>query len=82
MFSLHPDEEMKTALSKPTQTILLQCGERKSVMIILLRLTRKNNPRCTKTKTPLREKKLRSRWIPKGNKKEMDFHAQRNSQDA
>jgi hypothetical protein len=48
MFSLHRDEETKTALSKPTQTILLQCGDRNSVMI---------------------------------NKNEMDFHAQRNSQD-
>jgi hypothetical protein len=56
MFSLHRDEETKTALSKPTQTILLQYGDRKSVMILLLRLTKKKQPKMHKTETRLREK--------------------------
>jgi hypothetical protein len=56
MFSLHRDEETKAAQSKPTQTILLQYGDRKSVMILLLRLTRKKQPKMHKTETRLREK--------------------------
>jgi hypothetical protein len=57
MFSLHRDEETKTALSKPTQTIVLQCGDRKSVMMLSLRLSRKKqlkmhrNRNATKRKT-------------------------------
>jgi len=82
MFCLHRDEETKTALSIPTPTILLQCGDRKSVMILLLRWTWKKQPKMLENRNETkRKKKLRSRWIPKGNKNKMDFHAQRNSQD-
>jgi hypothetical protein len=59
MFSLHSDEETKTALSKPTETILLHYGDRKSVMILFLRLTRKNNQSCTRTETQRREKQFK-----------------------
>jgi hypothetical protein len=48
VFSLDRDEETKTALSKPRQTILLLCGDRKSVMILLLSLTRKKQPKMHK----------------------------------
>jgi len=65
MFNLHRDEETKTALSKPTQTILLQCGDGKSVMILLLRFIRKHNPRCTKAETRLREKKFKKQMDSK-----------------
>jgi hypothetical protein len=41
MFSLHRDEETKIALSKPTQKTLLQGGDWKSVMILLLHLSKK-----------------------------------------
>jgi hypothetical protein len=70
-FSLHRDEETKTALSKPTQTILLQCGDRKSVMILLLRFTKKNNRRCTKTETRLRDKQFK-RQLDSKRKQEGD----------
>jgi hypothetical protein len=73
MFSLHSDEETKTALLKPTQTILLQSGHRKSVMILLLCLTRKKQPKmhkninATKRKTIQEaggfQKETRRRWI-------------------
>jgi hypothetical protein len=82
MFSLHRDEETKSALSKPTQAILLQFGDRKSVMILLVRLSRKKNPKMHKNRNATKRKNnLRSRWISKANKKEMDFHAQRNSKE-
>jgi hypothetical protein len=61
MFSVHRDEETKTALSKPTQTMLLQCGDRKSVLSLLLRLTRKEQP-----------KMHRNRNATKRFKKQMD----------
>jgi hypothetical protein len=35
LFALHRDEETKTLLSKPRQTILPECGDRKSVMILI-----------------------------------------------
>jgi len=58
MFSLHRDEETKTALSKPTPTILLQCGDRKSVMILLLRLTRKKQPKMLKNRNATERKAI------------------------
>jgi hypothetical protein len=58
MFSLHRDEETKTALSKPTQTILLQCGDRKSVMILLLRLTRKKQPKMHENRNATKRKTM------------------------
>jgi hypothetical protein len=58
MFSLHPDEETKTLLSKPTQTILLQCGDRKSVMILLLRFTRKKQPKMHKNRNATKRKTI------------------------
>jgi hypothetical protein len=57
MFSLHRHEETKTALSKPTQTILLQCGDRKSVMMLLLRWTRKKQPKMQKNRNATKRKK-------------------------
>ncbi len=58
MFSLHRDVETKTALSKPTETILLQCGDRKSVMILLLRLTRKKQPKMHKNRNASKRKTI------------------------
>jgi len=58
MFSLHRDEETKTALSKPTQTILLQCGDWKSVMILLLRLSRKKKPKMHKNRNVTKRKTI------------------------
>jgi hypothetical protein len=58
MFSLDRDEETKTALSKPTQTIRLQCGDRKSVMIVLLRFTRKKQPKTHKNRNATKRKKI------------------------
>jgi hypothetical protein len=55
MFSLHSDEETKTALSKPTETILLQYGDRKSVIILLLRLTRKKQTKMQRWISTLKE---------------------------
>jgi hypothetical protein len=58
MFSLHRDEETKTAHSKPTQTILLQYGDRKLVMIPLLRLTRKKQPKMHKKRNATKRKTI------------------------
>jgi len=58
MFSLQRDEEAKTALSKRTETILLQCGDRKSVMILLLRLTRKKKPKMLKDRNATKRKTI------------------------
>jgi hypothetical protein len=58
MFSLHRDEETKTALSKPTPTILLQFGDRKSVMILLLRLSRIKQPKMHKKRDATTRKKI------------------------
>jgi hypothetical protein len=58
MFNLHRDEEAKTALSKPTQTILPQCGDRESVMILLLRLTRKKQPKMHKNRNATKRKMI------------------------
>jgi hypothetical protein len=58
MFSLDRDEETKTALSKPTQTILLQCGDRKSVMILLVRLTKKKQPKMHKNRNVTKRKTI------------------------
>jgi hypothetical protein len=58
MFSLHHDEETKTALSKPTETILLQCGDRKSVMILLVRFTRKKEPMMLKNRNVTKRKTI------------------------
>jgi len=58
MFSLHLDEERKTALAKPTPTILLQFGDRKSVMILLLRLTRKKKPKMHKNRNATKRKTI------------------------
>jgi hypothetical protein len=66
MFSLHRDEETKTALSKPTQTILLQCGDRKSVMMLLLRWTRKKQPKMQKNRNATKRKKLKKQMASEG----------------
>jgi hypothetical protein len=58
MFSLHSDEETKTALSKPTETILLQYGDRKSVIILLLRLTRKKQTKMHKNRNASKRKTI------------------------
>jgi hypothetical protein len=66
MFSLHRDEEAKTALSKNRQqTILLQCGDRKSVMILLLRLTRKEQPKMHKNRNATKRKTLKKQMDSK-----------------
>jgi hypothetical protein len=56
MFSLHSDEETKTALSKPTQTILLQCGERKSGIVLLLHFTRKKQTKMHQNRNGTKRK--------------------------
>jgi hypothetical protein len=58
MFSLHRDEETKTALSKPTQTIVLQCGDRKSGMILLLRFTRRKQRKMHKNRNTTKRKTI------------------------
>jgi hypothetical protein len=64
------------------QTILLQCGDRKSLMILLLCLTREKQPSMHTNRNATKRKTIEEEdGFRKEKKKEMDFYAQRNSQD-